>query len=89
MSTQFEFTVPPDSTISVVLPEEFRGKAVSVTVRSASERSGRVKTRIKDTSVYALKGLLKGRTEKDLENSKVPALSPSQLLRRLENRASG
>ena len=70
MSTQFEFTVPPDGTIPIVLPEEFRGKAVSVIVRPASERSGSLKTRVEDTSVYALKGLLKSRTEEDLENAK-------------------
>lgn len=34
MSTQFEFTVPPDGTIPIVLPEEFRGKAVEINVKS-------------------------------------------------------
>ena len=32
MSTQFEFTVPPDGTIPIVLPEEFRGGNARISV---------------------------------------------------------
>lgn len=32
MSTQFEFTALPDGTIPIVLPEEFRGKKLKITL---------------------------------------------------------
>lgn len=36
MSTQYEFTVPPDGTIPVVLPEELRGQEVEMKIERKS-----------------------------------------------------
>ena len=53
-------TIPEDGV--VVLPDDFRGKVVSIIVRDADLSRSPLKTRIEDTSVFALKGLLKGHT---------------------------
>lgn len=53
-----------------VLPEMFRGSEVQVIIRETKPRRQPLKKRIEDTSVYALKGLLKGKTEEELESAK-------------------
>ncbi len=74
MSTHFaehiNCTVSLDGTIPIVLPESLRGKTVDILVRSVSERTGPRKTRVEDTAIFALEGILKGKTEEDLENAK-------------------
>ncbi len=53
MSTHFEFTVPLDGTIPVVLPEEFRGKKVAI----VTEGKDRPKPCSYDDSFYHPKSL--------------------------------
>ncbi len=70
MSIEFRTQTTVPETGVITLPDNFRGKMVSIIVRDADSRSGPLKTKVEDTSVYALKGLLKGRTEEELEEAK-------------------
>ncbi len=70
MSFQLRTRTTVPETGVITLPDIFLGKTVDIIVREADTKVRPLKTKVEDTSVYSLKGLLKGRTEEELDEAK-------------------
>lgn len=74
MSTQFEFTVPPDGSVNIVLPEKYYGKTVHIDVTETADSDDEKKSAVRElldsvtldqlaethkTGIFSLIGILK------------------------------